>query len=180
MDITVRYQLTPDEIGRAAQRGLRSQLTAVYAVLVTVLVAGAAILFVLGETVLAVALLAGSVLGPLAGTWWMHRHVRRQLAHLCVPTTVQVTDDGYECRTDESTMAMRWSMFDSVVTTEEFWLLFVNGQPAAFLPKKAFDAAQRAEIAGFLATREGPARRPAGPGAVSGPGSPGGGSPGRR
>ncbi|MFA1548755.1 YcxB family protein [Actinomadura chokoriensis] len=158
MDITVRYEPAPEEVVRAVQRGLRGQLAALYAVLVSVLVAGAVVLFLLGDPTMAIALLVASVLGPLAGSWWLRRRLRKQLAFLSVPTTVRVMDDGYECRTDESTTAMRWSMFSDVVTTPEFWLLFVNKQPVAFLPKAAFDAAQQAEIAGFLAARDVPAR----------------------
>ncbi|WP_433466804.1 YcxB family protein [Spirillospora sp. CA-128828] len=154
MDITVEYQPTADEVVRAFSQGLRRQLAALYAVLVSVLVAGALVLFVTGNVTMAIALLVSSVLGPLAGNWWLRRRARTQLAFLCVPTTVRVTDDGYECRTDQSTTAMRWSMFSTVVTTPEFWLLFVNKQPAAFLPKSAFDARQQAEIDGFLTARK--------------------------
>lgn len=153
MDITVKYQPTPDEVARAFQRGLRSQLNAIYAVLVSVLIAGAVVCFAVGDAGLGIALLVSSVLGPLAGTWWLRRFVGHQSAFLCVPTTVRITDDGYECRTDASTTMMRWSMFSKVVTTEEFWLLYQSRYPTAFLPKGAFDAAQRAEIDGLLNAR---------------------------
>lgn len=159
MDITVRYQPSRDEVVRAFSQGLRRQLTAVYAVLVAVLVAGAAVMFVTGDTVMGIALLVATVAAPLAGQWWLRKRARQQLAFLCVPTTVRVTDDGYECRTDESTTTMRWTMFSDVMATPEFWLLFVSKQPAAFLPKGAFTPAQQTEIAGFLAARE-PAETP--------------------
>ncbi|WP_067825178.1 YcxB family protein [Actinomadura kijaniata] len=157
MDITVRYEPTSDEVLRAFSQGLRRQLVTMYAVLVGVLLAGAAVLFATGDMSMGVALLTASVLAPLAGHWWFRRRARQQLAFLCVPTTVRVTDDGYECRTDKSTMTMRWSMFSGVTATPEFWLLFVNGQPAAFLPKAAFDGARQNEIDAFLT-----ARKPAG------------------
>lgn len=153
MDITIRYEPAPDEVARAFQRGLRSQLNAIYAVVASVLVAGAAVCFAVGDAGLAIALLVGSVLGPLAGSFWLRRRVRHQFAFLCVPTTVRITDDGYECHTDTSTTMMRWSMFSKVMTTEEFWLLYQSKYPAAFLPKGAFDAAQQSEIDGLLSAR---------------------------
>lgn len=153
MDITVEYEPAPDEVARAFQRGLRSQLNAIYAVVASVLVAGAVVCFAVGNAGLAIALLVGSVLGPLAGSFWLRRRVRHQFAFLCVPTTVRITDDGYECRTDVSRTMMRWSMFSKVMTTEEFWLLYQSRYPAAFLPKIAFDAAQQAEISGLLSAR---------------------------
>lgn len=153
MDITVRYEPTEDEVVRAFSQGLRRQLTAMYAVLVAVLVAGAAVMFATGNTAMGIGMLVASVLGPLAGNWWLRKRARRTLSFLCVPTTVRVTDDAYECRTEESTTTMRWTMFSNVISTQEFWLLFVNKQPAAFLPKAAFDGPQQAEIDGFLAAR---------------------------
>jgi multidrug efflux pump subunit AcrB len=153
VDITVSYEPTPDEVVRAFARGLRRQLTALYAVLVSALLVGAAVFFLTGETKLGIALLVSSVLAPLAANWWLRKRARQQLAFLCVPTTLRVTDDGYEARTDQSTTMMRWAMLSDVTATPEFWLLFVNKQPAAFLPKGAFDADQRAEIDGFLTAR---------------------------
>jgi small-conductance mechanosensitive channel len=153
VDITVNYQPAPDEVARAFRRGLRSQLNAIYAVTASVLIAGAVVCFAVGDAGLGIALLVASVLGPLAGTWWLRRRVGHQFAFLCVPTTVRITDDGYECRTDASTTMMRWSMFSKVTTTEEFWLLYQSGYPAAFLAKAAFDAAQQTHIDGLLNTR---------------------------
>lgn len=69
-------------------------------------------------------------------------------------TTLRVTSDGYECRTDQYTTTMRWSMFREIVTTQEFWLFFVNRQFAAFLPNNAFDSEQQAELGAFLAARQ--------------------------
>jgi hypothetical protein len=154
VDITVTYEPTPDEVVRAFTRALKRQLTALYAVLVSALLVGSAVFFVTGELKLGIALLVSSVLAPLAGNWWIRKRARQQLAFLCVPTTLRVTGDGYEARTDQSTTMMRWSMLSDVTATPEFWLLFVNRQPAAFLPKTAFDEAQRAEIDRFLATRK--------------------------
>jgi hypothetical protein len=101
-----------------------------------------------------IGMLVAAVVAPFAATWSIRRIARRQLTYLCVPTTLQVTSDGYECRTDQYTTTVQWSMFRQVVTTPEFWLFFVNRQFAAFLPKRAFDSEQQVELGGFLAARQ--------------------------
>ncbi|MEV3919664.1 YcxB family protein [Actinomadura coerulea] len=154
MDISVKYQPTKDEVTRAFTQGFKRQLTILYAVLVVVLLGGAASRFAAGDLEMGIGALVAAVLSPAAGTWWLRRRARRMLAFLCVPTTVRVTDSGYECLTEESTTAMRWTMFSHVYSTPEFWLLYVNNQPAAFLPKAAFDAAQQSEIDAFLAAHK--------------------------
>lgn len=154
MDITVRYEPTTDEVVHAFSQGFRRQLTILYAVLAAALVVGAAFRFVSGDPAMGIGMLVASVLSPVAGTWWLRRRARRLLSFLCVPTTVRVTDSGYDCRTEESTTTMRWTMFSHVFPTPEFWLLYVNNQPVAFLPRAAFDAAQQSEIEGFLAARK--------------------------
>ncbi|MEV0668420.1 YcxB family protein [Actinomadura luteofluorescens] len=154
MDISVEYQPTQDEVTRAFTEGFKRQLTVLYTVLVIVLLGGAAYRFAAGDPGMGIGALAAAVLSPVVGTWWLRRRARRMLAFLCVPTTVRVTDSGYECLTEESTTAMRWTMFSHVFPTPEFWLLYVNNQPAAFLPKAAFDAAQQSEIDAFLAARK--------------------------
>ncbi|GAA2306831.1 hypothetical protein GCM10010402_78090 [Actinomadura luteofluorescens] len=154
VDISVKYQPTEDEVSRAFTEGFKRQLTVLYAVLVIVLLGGAAYRFAAGDPGMGIGALVAAVLSPLVGTWWLRRRARRMLSFLCVPTTVRVTDSGYDCRTDESTTAMRWTMFSHVYPTPEFWLLYVNDQPAAFLPRAAFDAAQQAEIDAFLAARK--------------------------
>lgn len=154
MDITIQYELTPDEAARALHRGLRRQLRSVYVVLPAVLVVAGVVCILLDSVILGAGMLVAAVAAPMAGTWAVRRLARRQLAYLCVPTTVRVTGEGYETRTDQSATTMKWSMFSRVETTPEFWLLFIDRQIAAFLPKNAFDAEQQAEIGGFLAARE--------------------------
>ena len=85
--------------------------------------------------------------------WGIRRTARRQLTYICVPTTIRVTDDGYECRTDQSATTVQWSMFGRIVDTPESWLFFVNGQWNGLLPRCAFDSAQQAELDAFFAAR---------------------------
>ncbi|TMQ93676.1 YcxB family protein [Actinomadura soli] len=153
--ITVSYEPAPDEVARAFFLGLRRQLAVTYTVVVAFLIGATIFCFSVGKPWVGSALLVSTVAAPLGSAWWLRRRLRTMLAHLCVPTTMRLTADGYECRTDQSTTAMRWSMFSGIVTTGEFWLLFLNRQPAAFLPKSAFDAEQQARIAGFLAAPKG-------------------------
>ncbi|WP_425465646.1 YcxB family protein [Nonomuraea turkmeniaca] len=83
-------------------------------------------------------------------TWSVRRMAKRQLTYLCVPTTLHITGDGYECHTEQVTTTLRWSFFSDVVTGPEFWLLFVNKQPAAFLPRRAFTPEQQADLDAVL------------------------------
>ncbi|MEU8802124.1 YcxB family protein [Spirillospora sp. NPDC048819] len=154
MDITIQYEVSPDEVARALHRGLKRQLRTVYLVLPAVLVVAGAVCFLADAVIISVGMLVAAVAAPMAATWAIRRLARRQLTYLCVPTTVRVTGEGYETRTDQSTTMMKWSMFSRVETTPEFWLFFINRQIAAFLPKNAFDAEQQAELGGFLAARE--------------------------
>jgi YcxB-like protein len=119
-----------------------------------ILVAAGLVLILTDAAIMGVGMFVAAVAAPLAATWALRRVARRQLTYLCVPTTLRVTGDGYECRTDEYTTTMRWSMFSRIVTTPEFWLFFANSQVVAFLPKRAFDRGQQAELGDFLTARQ--------------------------
>ncbi|GGO62671.1 YcxB family protein [Nonomuraea cavernae] len=69
-------------------------------------------------------------------------------------TTLRVTDDGYECRTDQSTTTVKWSLFGRIVTGTEFWLFFAGRQFMGFLPRRAFSSEQQAELDDLLASRQ--------------------------
>ncbi|MEU6424254.1 YcxB family protein [Microbispora sp. NPDC046973] len=154
VDFTVRYEPTPDEMARALGQGLRQQLKVVYLALPPVLILSGLVCILVGGTYPGIGMLVGAVVFPLVLTWSIRRTGRRQLAHLCVPTTIRVSDDGYECRTEQSTTAMRWALFGRITTGTEFWLFFVNRQFTGFLPRRAFTSEQQAEFDNFLASRQ--------------------------
>ncbi|MFF5205331.1 YcxB family protein [Streptosporangium sp. NPDC000396] len=120
----------------------------------SVLTASGLVLVLIGSLGMGVGMLVGAVVFPLALHWSLGQAARRQLAYLCVPTTLRVTGDGYECQTDQSTTTMRWSLIGRVVTTPEFWLFFVNKQCVGFLPRRAFDGEQQSQLDDFFATRQ--------------------------
>ncbi|MEU6039828.1 YcxB family protein [Actinomadura sp. NPDC047616] len=154
MDFTVDYQPSPDEVTRALGLGVNRQLRAFRLGLPAVLVLlGGACLLGDGAS-LGIGMFAGAVVAPFALGWAIRRMARRQVAYLCLPATVHVTSDGYEVRTDQSTTSMRWSLFGRIDSTPEFWLLFINRQFAAFLPKRAFDDDQRRELESLFAARQ--------------------------
>lgn len=154
MDFTLSYEPTPSEVGRACHEGLMRQLKPFYVVLVLVLVAGGVICVLVGVISVGIGMLAAAVVVPLTGPLVIRRLVARRLGFLCVPTTVRVTGDGYEVRTEQHTTSMKWSMVDQVVTTPEFWLLYTNKLFTAYLPKAAFDDEQQAELEAFFAARQ--------------------------
>ncbi|NUW33383.1 YcxB family protein [Nonomuraea sp. SMC257] len=153
MDFTITYTPAPDEVARAFGQGLRRQLGALRVALPAILVLLGAACAVMGAIGLAAGMFAGAVVFPVALTWAIRRVVRRQLAYLCVPTTLRLTSEGYECRTDQYTTTLNWSMFGNIVTTPEFWLFFIGKQCTAFLPRRAFDADQQAALDTFFAAR---------------------------
>jgi len=154
VDFTVRYEPTSDEVARALHQGLKRQLTTVYRILPSVLVVAGLVCILADTVIMGVGMLVAAVVAPLPGAWAFRRTARRQHTYLCAPTTLRVTGDGYECRTDQYTTTMQWSMFTRVTTTAEFWLFFANGQLMAFLPKRAFDSEQQTTLGDFLTARQ--------------------------
>lgn len=156
MDFTVEYGPTPDEVARALQQGSKQQLKVAYVVLPSVLSVSGLVCILVDAVGMGVGMLVGAVTFPFVMVWSLRRIAKRQLTHLCVPTVLRMTDDGYEYRTDQTTTTMRWSLFGRVVTGPEFWLFFVNRQCVAFLPRRAFNSEQQAEFDRFLASRQNP------------------------
>lgn len=154
MDFTISYQPTPDDVSRALQQGVMRQLKLVSLAVPLVLAASGLACLAVGAVGLGAGMLAGAVAFPLVLSMVIRRMAKRQLTYFCVPTTLRVTGDGYETRTDQSTTATRWSLFSRIETTPEFWLFFVNRQFTGFLPRRAFSDGQQAELDGLFAVRK--------------------------
>lgn len=154
VDFTLRYQPTPDEVARAVGQGVKRQLKVAYVALPLVLAVSGLVCVLIDTVAIGVGMLAGAIAFPVVLNLAVRRTAKRQLAYLCVPTTIHVTGDGYECRTDQSATTVRWSLFERIVSTPEFWLFFVNGQWTGFLPRRAFDGAQQTELDDFFAARQ--------------------------
>ncbi|GAA3000456.1 YcxB family protein [Streptosporangium longisporum] len=154
MDFTVTYEPTPDEVARALEQGVRQQLRTTYLILPLVLVASGLICILVDATYTGTLMLVLAVVFPFVLNWSIRRTGKRQLTYLCVPTTIRLTDDGYEARSDHFTSATQWSLFGRIVTGPEFWLFFVNKQFTGFLSRRAFNGEQQAEFDAFLASRQ--------------------------
>lgn len=155
MDITVTYQLTPDEGARAVGLNLRRRLIPARVVVPALLVL-LGFFGVLLEAVsvgVGLGMFAAAAIFPVVLTWNLKRNLRRSVAHLCEPLTIRVTDDGYECAAATFTQSMRWAKFDRVERTKEFWLFYRENEFVAFLPLAAFDETQRAEVWDLLTRR---------------------------
>lgn len=153
MDFTISYQPTPDEVARALVEGMQRQLRAFRLLLPAVLVVGGFGCLLVDALGLGIGMFVAAVVSPFVMTWSTRRIAKRQFAHLCVPTTLTFTSEGYEYRTAQSTVSMRWSLLGKVVTTPEFWLMFVNGLCTGFLPRRAFDSEQQAALDALFAER---------------------------
>ncbi|MCF6473745.1 YcxB family protein [Nonomuraea sp. MG754425] len=151
MNFSVDYEPTPDEVARAMEQALKHQLRVVIWLFPTVLAVLGAIFLLLDVIGVGSGLLVAAVVVPFVMGWSLRRSVRKQLSHLCVPTTISVTDDGYESRSEQLTTSMRWSLFSKVVNTPEFWLFYVNNQTTGFLPRRAFSPEQQSQLDTVLA-----------------------------
>ncbi|MFB9679160.1 YcxB family protein [Streptosporangium vulgare] len=154
VDFTTTYEPTPDEVARALGQGVRQQLKIAYLVLPSVLIVSGLVCVLVDALYMGAVMLLVAVVFPLALTWSIRRTGRRRLTYLCVPTTLRLTDDGYEARSDHFTTTMQWSLFGRIVTGPEFWLFFVNKQFTGFLPRRALSGEQQAEFDDFLASRQ--------------------------
>jgi fatty acid desaturase len=154
VDFTVDYQPSREEVAQALQQGVKLQFRVLFTVLIAVLAVCGLICVLLDGVGLGIAMFIGAAVSPFVMSWSLRHTGRRQLAFLCVPTTLHLTSDGYEVRTDQSTTTTRWSLFTRVVPTPQFWLFFVNRQFTGFLPRRAFTREQEAELDAFFAARQ--------------------------
>ncbi|NJP98312.1 YcxB family protein [Nonomuraea sp. FMUSA5-5] len=146
MDFTVEYEPTPDQVVGAIERALKHQIKALLWLFPAFLAVAGAVFLLLGTIGLGLGLLVAAAVVPFVMPWSLRRAARKQVPHLCVPTTLHVTDDGYESRSEKLTTSARWSLFSRVVATPDFWLFFVNNQATGFLPRNAFTPEQQAEL----------------------------------
>lgn len=149
----MEYQLSPGEVTRAFKRGLRRGIRLLRWGMPAFLLAAAAICASVGAYAATAGMTAGAIAGPIAGAWAYRRLFRRMAVLLRAPATLRVTGDGYEVRTELSTVALQWAIFGRVESTPEFWLFYRGRLFAAFLPRAAFDDAQQAAIDNIVASR---------------------------
>ncbi|MFI0409889.1 YcxB family protein [Actinomadura sp. 3N508] len=152
--ITVSYEPTPDEALRAHFYGLKEGLLSTYIVVAGALVIAAFYCFYIERPEAVVVTLALAVAVPIAAISSARGNLRSATAHMCVPTTLRLTADGLECRTDRFTITMLWSAYSNVENAREFWVLYVGGFPSGFILKRAYNAEQLAQIEGLLAPYE--------------------------
>ncbi|GAA4913635.1 hypothetical protein HD597_010506 [Nonomuraea thailandensis] len=151
MDFTVEYEPSPGEVVRALEQALKHQLKALIWLFPAFLVVFGAVFLLLGNIGIGLGMLVAAIVVPFVIPWSLRRAARKQVPFICVPTTLHVTDEGYESRSEKLTTQARWSLFSRVVVTPEFWLFFANKQATGFLPRKAFTPAQQAQLDARLA-----------------------------
>lgn len=117
------------------------------------LVVAGVVCLLIGRISLGIGMFAGAAVSPFAANMAVRRMAVRQLAYLCVPTTLTLNADGYEFRTEQSATSLKWPMFSEVVSTQEFWLFFIGRTCAGFLPRRAFNPAEQAELDSFFAAQ---------------------------
>jgi hypothetical protein len=78
---------------------------------------------------------------------------RRSAALFAEPWTVRVTDETFALRTAMSQAEVGWNAYREAWERSGFWYLRQINGAVCFIPKRAFDGAQQAELAEFFARR---------------------------
>lgn len=83
---------------------------------------------------------------------------RRSAALFDEPWTVRVTDEAFALRTGVSHAEISWNAYREAWERSGFWYLRQISGVSSFVPKRAFDGAQQAELAEFFAHRLPPSK----------------------
>jgi hypothetical protein len=78
---------------------------------------------------------------------------RRSAPLFAEPWTVRVTDETFALRTAVSQAEVDWNAYRDAWERSGFWYLRQVNGAISFIPKRAFDGAQQAELAEFFARR---------------------------
>jgi hypothetical protein len=78
---------------------------------------------------------------------------RRSAALFAEPWTVRVTDETFALRTAMSQAEIGWNAYREAWERSGFWYLRQISGAVSFVPKRALDGAQQAELAEFFARR---------------------------
>jgi hypothetical protein len=81
---------------------------------------------------------------------------RRSAALFAEPWTVRVTEETFALRTALSQAEIGWNAYREAWERSGFWYLRQVSGASSFVPKRALDDAQQAEIAAFFAHRLAP------------------------
>lgn len=149
MQITVNYQMTPEEYERGLKQVVRKRRLIVKAVIPFLLALGwlymASTQVEWGFLAFILAMFYASMLvaGPrIVATKGAPRH--------CLPTEMTFATEGYILRTPLIKTEARWQMLDRTEETREFFLFHTGIRRAMVVPKRAFSAEQAAELRAFL------------------------------
>ncbi|MFJ1706020.1 YcxB family protein [Kitasatospora sp. NPDC088346] len=156
MDITATFRPTEREVRRALRNlpAMRS-----YAV-VTLALTALGLLTLLTDRPSPALVAIGPGILLLAEFGVVRLGARRTAPLLTEPWTVRITDHAYELTTPASHATVRWSMYRQVTGRAGFWYLQQSNRASGFLPQRAFDEGQRAELAAFFAATLPPVKRP--------------------
>jgi hypothetical protein len=78
---------------------------------------------------------------------------RRSATLFAQPWTVRVTDEMFALRTAVSQAEVGWGAYRDAWERSGFWYLRQVTGPVSFIPNRALDSAQQAELAEFFARR---------------------------
>ncbi|MEU9133233.1 YcxB family protein [Kitasatospora sp. NPDC048540] len=162
MNIRTSYRLSFEELLRASRLGQRRRRQVMWGCVLLLLPDGV-LLFALGNVPLGI---AGTGVGAVVLyqlTVGTRRAVRRSLTRLGGTVEVGLTDGGVRIQRPGASSETGWDRYHRVVDTPEFLLLYTGPTVFTAVLKRGLDAAERAELAAFVAALNGTTAAPARP-----------------
>ena len=161
MEITVRYQPSLEELGRATQ--LADTKRRAFRLIVTmVALLGAAVSVLIHANPVWTFACLGAVIGANVGQWTQRKRSEQTRLRSCVPTTATFTNEYFVSEGPTWQVRKQWTDFAKTTETSEFFLLYnrskVKGySPHSFyaVPKRAFDPADIETVSRFLMSSSG-------------------------
>lgn len=154
MDICATFQLTAREYRSAVRSSPILRFRALLIICAVVVVIG---LIELPSEGLTPPLYLGLSI-PVCLEAFVHVAARSSAALFAEPWTVRVTDETFALRTAVSRAEVSWNAYSEAWERSGFWYLRQTSGASCFVPKRALDGTQQAELAEFFARRLPPSK----------------------
>lgn len=148
MDIRATFQLTAPEYRSATRNSPAIRTMLIICALIVVL----GLISLLSDGPAMWAIYAGLGL-PVFMEVVVRLTARRSAALFAEPWTVRVTDETFALRTPMSQAEIGWNAYREAWERSGFWYLRQISGAVSFVPKRALDGAQQAQLAEFFARR---------------------------
>lgn len=157
MDITATYSLTERDL-RTALRNLPA-VRRMFALSLVAVVAGVLTSLLEGKPMVWM-LLPGPALLVMLEVMVVRGGARKNVPLFSDPWVVRMTEESYSLRTAATEASVEWRFYREVTERAGFWYAHQVNREVSFMPQRALDEEQRAELADFFARTLPPVKRP--------------------